>query len=506
MKQYSLSIYDTLYPLNDAEGHSVLLNGLYGAMDVVTAEEAALIADGRTEELCAETAVRLRERGHLIPEGMDETENAGLLSRIFWLVPYRRFLDIVVLPTYNCNFRCSYCFERCRLENGQEWLAHKMSEETVDAVIAQLETLRKRGVSIRSLTLFGGEPLLPSNADAVKKWIDYCARTDTPYLAVSNGYELDFFLDMMREYPPKQIQITVDGPAEVHDQRRFLAVGKGSFSRIMDNIGKALALGIAINVRTNVNRSNLQSCMTLPAEFRRRGFTDSSCFSWYFKCTTACFEDDPKNAITDEELFREMQRAGFTWADAVRHNRVYEAVAASLTQTVGGEMYPVLRPAYCGANADMITVDPDGVLYACWDTVSLEEYAVGYLDTERQRFLYNFSFPKWRNRTSDKIGKCRTCPYIMLCGGGCAVEAEHMNGTILSPACGDTEAIYREILPGITLKAFEKNENLSLGLSWFDLFGRLTEEERNLLRTTVDSSEAWQMVRKYMTKSDRIFP
>ena len=81
-----------------------------------------------------------------------------------------------------------------------------------------------------------------------------------------------------------------------------------------------------------------------------------------------------------------------------------------------------------------------------------------------------------------------------------------MNGTILSPACGDTEAIYREILPGITLKAFEKNENLSLGLSWFDLFGRLTEEERNLLRTTVDSSEAWQMVRKYMTKSDRIFP
>lgn len=505
MEQRTLSLYDKLYPLNDEEQHFVLCNGLYGALDVVSYEEAALIEAGQLNALSAETKERLKLRGHLVRTEEDETEYASIISRVHWLVPYTRFVDIVVLPTYNCNFRCSYCFERFRLEKGQKWLAHKMTDETVDAVIAQLEAMKKRGVMIRSLILFGGEPLLPANRDVVKRWIDYSVSTGTPYSCVSNGYELDSFLDMMQAAPPKHIQITVDGLADVHDQRRFLTGGRGSFEKIMVNIKKALDIGIKINVRTNVNRSNLQSSMQLPAEYKKLGFTQSPYFSWYFKATVGCYEDDPQNAITDEELFREMLHAGFSLEEALTHCRYYAAAAEALQTVIKGESYPQLRPAFCGANSDMITVDPDGILYACWDMVSMEENSVGFLDTEKQRFIYNFNFAKWRNRTVDKIEKCLACPYIMFCGGGCANEAKQLNGSILSAVCADTEAIYAEVLPLLCKKAFLEKGEVSLGLTWYDLFRNLTEEDRKKLATSVNSNEVWRIVKSRMTASDRIF-
>lgn len=504
MEQYSLSIYETLYPMEDTEGHYILSNGLYGALDIITGEEAKLISSGSFGELSSATAGRLKARGHLIREGEDETENASILSRTHWLVPYTKFINIVVLPTYNCNFRCSYCFERFRLEKGQNWLSHQMSEETFEAIIGQLESMRKHGITIRSIMLFGGEPLLVSNMKLVRKWVDYSVRNGIPYSVISNGYEMERFLDIFREHPPKSIQITVDGPAAVHDRRRYLAGGKGSFAKIMENIGKAIAIGVPINVRTNVNRSNLQSAMSLPEEYRRLGFFDNPNFHWYFKATIGCYEADPANAISDEELFHEMLRSGFSFSDAVSHC-CYSAAANVLTNNLNGKAYPALRPAFCGANADMITVDPDGILYPCWNVVSMEEYAVGLLDTDKQRFVYSFDFAKWRNRTADKIEPCRTCPYIMFCGGGCAIEAKYLNGKLQSGICGDTRAIYHEVLPVLCRDNYLKTGQDAPGFSWYDLFIELTPEDRRVLLTTTDSSTAWALVKKYMTKTDRIF-
>ncbi|MCR5137625.1 MAG: 4Fe-4S cluster-binding domain-containing protein [Oscillospiraceae bacterium] len=78
---------------------------------------------------------------------------------------YRKYcaeasLDLMILPTYNCNFRCPYCFERHRLSRGQEWLCKTMSEEMVDAIFKAVEKEKARGVKAGSCTLYGGEPFL----------------------------------------------------------------------------------------------------------------------------------------------------------------------------------------------------------------------------------------------------------------------------------------------------------------------------------------------------------
>lgn len=505
------SKYETILPLPDDPSLAVAVNGLYGAIDIVTAEEGRILeASGRQAaslaSLSGDTARRLASRGHIVSgDGEWELENAKIISRLHWLVPYRKFVDIVVMPTYNCNFRCPYCFERARLERGQEWLAHRMSDETLDALFAQIDALAKRGIKTRRVILYGGEPLLQSSKPLVEEIIRRCKAREIHLVAVTNGYELDHFIDL---FPPELtdfLQITLDGPAPVHDSRRHLVGGKGSFERIMRNIRLAIDAGIDISARTNVNRSNLNQAFELIDEYKRRGFANHPHFSFYFKATLGCFEDDPANAITDEDVYRALLEAGYTTRQAIGLSRVHRGMAGFAGRAFAKEAYPQLKPSFCGAHSDMLVVDPDGVLYACWDMVSMEEHSVGFLDAQSGRFLYNFNLPRWRTRTVDNMEKCRECPLLMLCGGGCAVESEGELGDRFAGFCGSAKEAFADVIPPLCAEQYAKTGEKALSLSFFDLFANITEAERRELLTTTDSERVWAIARERMTASEKIF-
>ncbi len=504
-----VSDYEMIFPLPETDGEMLLVNGLYGAYDIVTSEEAAAIEAGREDvsslsALCGETLSRLLSRGHLVRfTSEQERENARILSRAYWMIPYKNTMDIVLLPTYNCNFRCSYCFERNRLERGQEWLSRIMQPGMLDAIFSQLERYQKSGVKVKHCILYGGEPLLFSNRSVVEEICSRSRALGIPLICVTNGYELDKFIDLISEHDFDFLQITVDGVGEVHDCRRYLAGGQGSYDRIMDNISLALKNDISIHLRINVNRGNLESAMALPAEFRARGFTDNPKFLYYFKATTACFEDDPENAVTDKTLFEALCAAGEN--DSVGHCRVYTDMSNRVVRAIKGDSYPPLSPAHCGAESNMLVVDPDGLLYACWDVVSMEEYAVGFTDEEHGRFLFNFDFPKWRTRTVDRMPECAACPMLMLCGGGCAVESENTYGDRMRGFCGSVREAYAYVAPRVCEKVFSREGRREMSLSLYELFDNISEDERNVLLNTTSQREAYDILKSKLTRAARIF-
>ena len=506
-----VSKYETIFFLPDDESLAMAFNGLYGAIDIITAEEGRMLEASRNQaaslaSLQGETAERLISRGHLIPCGEDrEKENARIISRLHWLIPYRKFVDIVVMPTYNCNFRCEYCFERARLERGQEWLAHRMSEGTLNALFIQIDAMRQRGIVTRRVILYGGEPLLLSSRPLVAEIIRRCEERGIHLVAVTNGYDLDHFIDILPPSLTDFLQITVDGPAPVHDSRRFLAGGRGSFERIMANIRLALDAGIPISARTNVNRANLTDAFQLIDEYRRRGFVGNKRFSFYYKATLGCFEDDPGNIITDEEIYQALRESGLRAREAIGLCRVHRGMAEFAGNAFQKKAYPRLKPSFCGAHSDMLVVDPDGVLYACWDMVSMEEQAVGFLDAESGRFMYNFNLPKWRTRTVDNMETCRDCPLMMVCGGGCAVESEGAHGDSFHGFCGSVKEAFAEVVPLLCGEQFAKTGEKELSLSFYDLFKSITEEERKTLMTSTDSDALWALIRSRMTSSEKIF-
>ena len=118
------STYEIFLPLigtdgKPIEGRALLLNGLYGAVDVVTQEEREIISAGEFDKLPLPVFERLSLRGHITRKTEEEEiAEMQLLSRIHRAIPAWNGARLVIMPTYDCNFRCPYCVEQHRLKNG----------------------------------------------------------------------------------------------------------------------------------------------------------------------------------------------------------------------------------------------------------------------------------------------------------------------------------------------------------------------------------------------------
>ena len=151
-----VSTYEIILPLigkddKIIEGKALLVNGLYGALDVVDEATASKLREERFAEIPFALRERLTQRGHITrKDEAGELADAQLLGRVWRKLIGHSGRGPVILPTYNCNFRCPYCFERHRLTRGQEWLGHEMNPEMVDAVFAALQKQREQGHKVNS--------------------------------------------------------------------------------------------------------------------------------------------------------------------------------------------------------------------------------------------------------------------------------------------------------------------------------------------------------------------
>ncbi len=215
------------------DGTMILFNTLTGALGAIPADQSDFVRKSlnRTaRHLYPLEGVLndLREGGFLVAEGTDERA----ISRQQFLGRYRDdYLNLHILPTEQCNFRCVYCYE--------SFLRGEMSPEIRNGIKRYVE--RQNNLRVLDIAWFGGEPLYaPSvvtelsgffhqHSDA--RGIEYQASITT------NGYLLT--PEIAEEIIPlgvRHFQITLDGIREEHDKRRVLQGGGQTFDRIMENL------------------------------------------------------------------------------------------------------------------------------------------------------------------------------------------------------------------------------------------------------------------------------
>ncbi len=164
-------------------------------------------------------------------------------------------LNITLMMTMNCNFKCIYCFEN----DVRKYDFGSLEPEFVINWIINM--LKKYKMKQLDLCFHGGEPLLEYEkiifiAKQLKK---YCIQNNLNYLftIVSNGFLLTNNRSKnLREAGISIIQITLDGHKDAHDKRRFLKNGVGTFENIIKNIVDATDLKIYINVVYDLNNYN----------------------------------------------------------------------------------------------------------------------------------------------------------------------------------------------------------------------------------------------------------
>lgn len=226
---------------------TLVYNSYSGAIVALDAEyEKALFANGANGP--SEIVDNLMDAGLLVSDGLDEIEHLKEISSACRM--QSKSLSFTIAPTLNCNFRCPYCYE-----DGKRY--GSMSDQCVDQVIKHINgmALDNQADSLQ-IAWYGGEPLLA--IETVEK-ITRGIRSDEILFnasMVTNGYFLDGkTAELLAKNGVTHVQVTVDGPPEIHNQRRCLPSGGDTFNRIIDNVKRASAYFNVI-LRVNVDPTN----------------------------------------------------------------------------------------------------------------------------------------------------------------------------------------------------------------------------------------------------------
>lgn len=185
-----------------------------------------------------------------------------------------RHLELILLPTEKCNFRCTYCYET--FEHG------RMRPEVVQGVknllrvrVPELETLH--------LSWFGGEPLMES--DLLLEMSDFardlCEESGCIFEwgeITTNAYLLTHeLLKNLVRANQRSFQITLDGYGQGHDATRRHIAGKPTFGRIMESLRtiKASDHEVRVLLRLHLTPENRDSMLRLATELRSDLLTDA---------------------------------------------------------------------------------------------------------------------------------------------------------------------------------------------------------------------------------------
>lgn len=345
--------------------------------------------------------------GFVVPLIIDEF---GLLAFNNKLERYRRdYCSLTVALTYACNMNCSYCYENAPIKRG------KMSSAVASQLIGYVEKIIKDGCKVLDITWYGGEPLLQYDLiqELSKKLIALCAKKDVKYGAsiITNGTLLTAEkARILKRYKVDFAQITLDGPAAVHDLRRPLKSGP-SFECILNNIVDVCEI-IRVSIRCNVDKSNVNSVVGLVDILEEKGLSGKVSMNFapvsagptnekLQNCKTCPRVCGFYNYRSFSKIQLELQdyavKKGFS-NPALPHQKTN----ACMADRIGG-----------------FVVEPNGKLSKCWECIGKGDEAVG--DLENGMRLTQKTL-RWLNYDPFKIRRCCNCKMLPLCMGWCPIR------------------------------------------------------------------------------------
>lgn len=410
---YKLSTFSVEHDLADqgAAGQVLVFNTLSGQCVLLEDSawqrvRASLPRPAEAEEDVTEAIERLARGGIVVATDLDERRAyEDTFDR-------RRYDTTAIFPifavTTACNIGCTYCYEE-----GVE--GQTMSEEVVAGVLRWVER-RVAGDGVRRVTpsLFGGEPLLhPELLFALMDGVAaICDRHGARYAftSSSNGMLLtDDLAAALAARGLQQIQISLDGPARTHDERRVGKRGQPSFDAALRGIRIAAEHVPMVTVKVNFDRHNRAAVAELYDQLAAEGLAgrvDVKLEAVALQIGSGTVHDPamvippeaPELADAYLELMLEARRRGITVNRETAHT----------------------TPCMFSADHGVI-IGPDGSIHKCISLVGRAEHRVGTVFDDG----YDAEAYASQMDTVKRTEECweERCPYIPVCAGGCAYES-----------------------------------------------------------------------------------
>lgn len=389
------------------DGSYIVWNSLTGAISVFRQEQRpavqALLKNGYTGE--ARGIVRyLSDRGLLIPTGTNEYRQVQLG---FGQTHYRQdVLELILLASEDCNFRCTYCYE--------DFPRGTMQPSVREALKKLVE---KRAPDLRQLTIgwFGGEPLYGFKAmeDLAPFFVEIAEKYSIKYFShiTTNAYLLTpEVAAQLLAWKVVNYQITLDGMPEQHDRKRCARDGSSTFDTIFSNLRslKQRAEDFRVRIRVNYDRENYPHLEELLSLLQKE------------------FAGDPRFAVAFHGVGKwggpkdaDLAVCGAAEAKVVKDQLRKSAMAKGFE--VKGTLRDMNSPGkgVCyAARPYNFTVGTDGKLMKC--TVALDKQdhnVVGRLSPEGEMILNVENYALWVEPAFQNDTGCRKCSLLPTCQG-----------------------------------------------------------------------------------------
>jgi uncharacterized protein len=396
---------------------------------------SSLLTSGTTISTHDAITDALAEQGFLVPERLDELALVDSMEKRF--KRRKDSLNLILMPTEKCNFRCVYCYE--------DFVRGKMPDDVKDGII-RLVQRHAPDLRILHVDWFGGEPLsaLSVVRELSTQMLALCEANGIEYSSsmTTNGYLLN--AKIAAETLAMKItryQVTLDGTAESHNQLRVLRNGRGTFDTIVDNLTALQQSPEDFRVRIRVNFTpHVAREMPGFLDFMGARFGNDPRFSiWFHPVGRWGGPHDEEIETCDQRSAEELERA---FTDA--------AADAGFPLTSWRQAMRPYGSSCYAADPRSFVIGSDGSVYKC--TVALREpmNLVGHLTPTGDLQLRDDRMAAWVASGAEVDTGCQSCGFRPAChGDACPLERLHHNG---QRACPPIKTNIRKVLPIIAVR------------------------------------------------------
>lgn len=307
------------------------------------------------------------------------------------------YLNLIILPTEKCNFRCTYCYED--FEKG------RLKKETAIGIKKLIEK-RISDLSELEISWFGGEPLLEkeiileiSNFALKKsKSVSSCIyRGDI----TTNAFLLNIELfKQLYEANIRFFQISLDGDEHLHNLTRRHANKSGTFNTIWENLlrMKETKLNFTVLLRVHFSAATVNDLDVLVRQIDE-SFGGDLRFKVKFKNIEKLggVNDYMIKPLSDKEI--------------LNHKKKLESMVKHKENLY---IEPDNEPYICyAARANSLVIRSDGSLAKC--TVGLNDpiNSIGYIN-DAGEISINTNYNIWLEGLISQDTSFLECPYHVL--------------------------------------------------------------------------------------------
>lgn len=346
----------------------------------------------------------LLRQGYIVPADVDED---ALWDTRYGTQQYRSdVLELILLSSEDCNFRCIYC--------SQQFKRGSMVPDVRKGIMKLIDNRISKLSSI-NVHWFGGEPLL--GYDAIEELAPaihaICRQHRVPYSSqmTTNGFLLtpDRFRNLV-DWGVVSYQITIDGTGEDHDAHRPLADGRSTYSIILSNVVamKQSSQDFRVGLRINFDNTNMHKLRPLFEELKQRLSHDPRFEIYFFPVGKWGGPNDATLDVCTE------QDTGAAAAFLAKQAREYGLNAASQTGALtpgGGNVCYAARPY-------SYIIGADGKVMKCTVVLDTEDTnIVGHLSDNGELKLDEGRFAAWVRPYYHSDSMCQKCFFVPVCQG-----------------------------------------------------------------------------------------